>query len=141
MKLSVTSLTLPGSDVPWLLNRACSGEWPYEPQWLEWIRHPSLAPRFRRSARMFVVDDMEPRTVQVGVEVIRRAAKIDFGEAEVKHFEVVPSLKRGWQTIPHDDCDTLGCSECDDLGHLFLPSAKDDDAAYLMGWLAVHRVA
>jgi hypothetical protein len=131
--------TRPGSDVPWLIGRACAGEWPYDPKWLTRLRHPAMRAQFQREMRMFVVPDLQDRTVAVGVEVIRREARRLLEFREVKHFEVRSSRQQDCRADPHSACDGGGCDGCRGLGVVLVV----DRGRYvdLMGWIAVLRVA
>lgn len=139
MSSSAMSLTLPGSDIPWLLARACAGEWAYEPRWKSYIRHPSFNTRFEQVSRMFVVPDFRDRSVQVAVEIIRREARKMLANKEVKHFEVIPMRHDGYKTIPHRMCAEKGCNTCAGLGVVFAPDPGA--VSMLMGWVAILRVA
>lgn len=132
-------MTLPGSDVPWLLSRACAGEWPYEPRWKSFLRHPSVQTRYENISRVFVVPDFEDRSIQVAVEVIRRQARKMLENREVKHFEVFPIRDEGYKPIPHRRCEERGCDVCQGMGVVFAPS--EGSVSTLMGWVAIARVA
>ena len=132
-------LIRPGSDVPWLIARACAGEWPYRPMWLESLNHPSVKSRFKRDMRMFVVPDLEDRSVQVGVEVVRREARRVLENKEVKHFEVVCARQSDCRTEPHRLCNGDGCDGCRGLGVTFVVDRGNH--VDLMGWVAVIHVA
>lgn len=129
----------PGSDVPWLIKRACAGEWEYDPFWLKVMTHPAVKAKYKREMRMFVVPDLDDRSVQVGVEVIRREARRLLENKEVKHFEVVSLRHHDCRTEPHRLCKGDGCDGCRGLGVTFVvDKGKHVD---LMGWVAVVSVA
>lgn len=130
--------TLPGFDIPWIIGRACSGQWDYAPHWLELVRHPSMS-RFAISTRMFTVPDLEDRSVKVGVEVVRREAAKRLVNREVKHFEVVAKRQDGVRRVPHEMCREQGCDGCRGLGALLM--ADKSSHVDLMGWVAVISVA
>lgn len=137
---SSTSLsTLPGFDIPWLMARACSGDWPYDPDWVEYIHHPSLSQRFVSESRMFIVPDFSDRSVQIGVEVIRRRARLFLKGRDIRHFEVVPQIQSGYSAVPHEACNEEGCDDCDGLGATFMED--NDSEVHMMGWLVVGSVA
>ena len=140
MPRSSRSLILPGSeDVPWLITRACAGEWAYVPDWLTFLRHPSVGKRYTKVSRLFLVPDMTDRSIQVAVEIIRRSAREELADKEVKHFEVVPVREHDFQTRPHEACEERGCTVCGGFGALFVPQAGSH--VDLMGWVAVVNVA
>lgn len=130
--------TLPGSDVPWIIGRACAGQWAYAPHWLRVLRHPVME-KFRVDTRMFTVPNLEDRSVQVGVEVVRREAAKRLVNREVKHFEVVAKRQDGVRRVPHERCREQGCDGCRGLGALLMVDRESH--VDLMGWVAVVRVA
>lgn len=88
---------------------------------------------------MFVVPDIRDRSVQVGVEVIRREARRVLGDREVRHFEVVSVRQEDCRAVPHQVCGGDGCDGCRSLGVTFVVDrGKHVD---LMGWVAVVRCA
>lgn len=97
-KTSQRYSTLPGSDVPWLIARACSGDWPYQPEWLEHLRHPSISARFSRESQNLSIPDFQDRTVRTGVELVRKEARRILGIREVRHFEVTHRVNRSGNT-------------------------------------------
>jgi hypothetical protein len=130
---------LPGYDaVPWLLSRACAGEWDFAPQWRQILRHPAAAKRYEKVSRMFVVPDFKDRSIQVAVEVIKREARKLLEHREVKHFEVFPLRDEGFKPVPHKGCAERGCSMCAGLGVVFTP--EKGAVATLIGWEAIVRV-
>lgn len=129
---------LPGYDVPWLISRACAGEWDYQPEWKSYLRHPSMTSKFSKESRMFVIPDLQDRSVQVGIEVIRREARRQLGNREVKHFEVVQMRQKGCRTVPHPACEEKGCDGCRGLGVMFVVDVNSH--VDLLGWVAVVRV-
>lgn len=140
MSSSVTSLTLPGyEDVPWLLSRACAGEWSYEPSWMDYVRHPSFINRFEKISRVFVIPSFDDRSVQIALEIVRREARKVLENREVKHFEVFPIRNDGFKSVPHRKCEERGCDMCSWLGVVFVRS--NTESAHLVGWVAVARVA
>lgn len=140
METSSRSSTPSESDgVAWLLGRACAGEWPYEPDWLDYLSHPALSKRFERVSRMFVIPDMENRSVQVGLEVLRRRARKELENREVRHFQVVMKRQDGLRAVPHQMCKEQGCDGCRGLGVTFV--ADRESRVALLGWVAVLRVA
>ena len=108
------------------------------PIWLEYLRHPALARRYERKYRMFIVPDVQDRTVQVGLELIRRRARRELVNREVKHFEVRLDHREGLRAVPHHKCMEQGCDGCRGLGVMFM--ADESSQVTLMGWVAVVRV-
>jgi hypothetical protein len=104
-----------------------------------YLRHPAFTYKFEKQSRMFVVPDLRDRSVQVGVEVIRRVARQELADREVKHFEVVSLRQHGCRAVPHTRCAEKGCDMCRGIGALFMedPESHVD----LMGWVAICRVA
>lgn len=139
MTPSPPSSTPSDSDVPWLIARACAGEWPYQPRWLDYLSHPALNKRYKRTFRMFVIPDRENRSVQVGLEVLRRRARQELENREVRHFEVVMKRQDGLRAVPHQVCKEQGCDGCRGLGVTFV--ADSTSRVDLLGWVAVVRVA
>lgn len=139
MTTSTPSSTPSGSEreVSWLIARACASEWPYRPDWLRSLRHPALSKRFERLYRMSVLPDLGERTVQVGLELIRRRARTELANREVKHFEVKIDQREGLRSIPHQRCNGQGCDGCRGLGVFFV--ADESSQVALMGWIAVVR--
>lgn len=129
----------PGSDVPWLIARACAGEWPFSPKWLDTLRHPAVAKQYRREMRMFVIPDLGDRWVQIGVEIVRREARRVLGNREVKHFQVLCSRQQDFRAERHRSCDGDGCDGCRGLGVTFV--VDKGEYVDLMGWVAVVHVA
>lgn len=138
MKPSTPSSTPSGSEVPWLIARACAGEWPYEPVWLDYLSHPALNKRFKRLYRMLVIPDRENRSVQVGMEVLRRRARVELANREVRHFEMKMQRQEGMRAVPHALCDEAGCDGCRGLGVTFV--ADKSSHVDTLGWVAVVRV-
>lgn len=71
-----------------MIARACAGDWPYAPEWLDYLRHPAVSAKFHREWQMLSVPDLQDRTVQVGIELVRKEARRILGDREVRHFEV-----------------------------------------------------
>ena len=107
--------------------------------WLKYLSHPALSKRFKKETRMFVVPDLEDRSVQVGVEVIRRESRRLLENKEVMHFEVVSFRQDDCRSEPHTVCAENGCDGCRGLGVVFV--ADRGKHVDLMGWVAVVRVA
>ena len=139
MTPSTPSSTPSGSEVSWLIARACAGEWPYQPIWLEYLRHPALKQAFERKFRMSLIPDQQDRTVQVGLEVLRRKARVELANREVKHFEVKLKRQEGLRAEPHSKCKEQGCDGCRGLGVRFVVDTTSH--VDLLGWVAVVRVA
>jgi hypothetical protein len=131
----MTCSTVPASNVTWILSRALAGEFPYDPQQIEYRRHPSLSRRLVPESRFFVMEDDSDRSIQVAIEVVRRTARLNLKGKEVRHFEVMPIVYDDFSTTPHEDCDEEGCDDCNGLGVLFVPDPGQK--VFLMGWLAV----
>lgn len=130
---------MPDSDnVVQFLSRALAGEYPYDPDQIEYRRHPSLARRTATHSRFFVVPDWTDRSIQVGINVISKNARLILNDVEVRHFEVLPLVLHDLRAVPHEECDEEGCDECNMLGQVF-EEAKGENA-YLLGWLAVTYV-
>ena len=128
----------PGSDVPWLIRRACSGEWPYDPDWYQMLGHPAIHKRYARQTWMFVIPDLEDRSVKVGLEIVRRESHRKLENKEVKHFEVAIARYDGCRAEPHTLCNGDGCDGCRGLGVTFMvDKGKHVD---LMGWVAITSV-
>jgi hypothetical protein len=109
------------------------------PDWLHYLRHPSVGERYTKISRLFLVPEMTDRSIQVALEIVRRSARKELANKEVKHFEVVPVREPDFQTRPHEDCEERGCTVCGGFGALFVPQAGSH--VDLMGWVAVVRVA
>jgi hypothetical protein len=95
--------------------------------------------KYRREVRMFSVPDLEDRSVQVGVEVVRREAAKRLENKEVKHFEVVVKRQDGVRRVPHAMCMEQGCDGCRGLGALLMVDRESH--VDMMGWVAVVSVA
>lgn len=124
--------------MPWIIGRACAGQWAYAPRWMEILRHPVMG-RFRVETRMFAVPDLEDRSVKVGIEIVRREAAKRLVNREVKHFEVVAQRQDGVRRVPHARCEEQGCDGCRGLGALLMVDKSSH--VDLMGWVAVVSVA
>lgn len=117
------------------ISRALAGLWPYDPDQIEYRRHPSLAQRLVPMTRFFVMPSDNERDVQVAIEVVKRNAMLALKGKTVRHFEVIPMRLDDSIAINHQECQGEGCDGCNDLGVLFYES--EDYYVALMGWLAV----
>ena len=129
---------MPSSNVVRFISRALAGEWPYDPDQIEYRRHPSLSQRLVPVSRFFVMPEWDERSIQTGIEVVRRHARLVLADQEVRHFEIVPIDLTDYYPVEHTECDAEGCEDCNGLGHLFIET--EGAQAYLMGWLAITYV-
>lgn len=135
MKHFLTPVT---DNVVSLLSRSLASEWPYDPQQIEYRKHPSMHNRFTVISRFIVMPGDDERSTQIAVEIVRRSARLRLKDRDVRHFEVIPLRLDDHTSVTHQDCRGEGCDACEDLGVLFHPS--DGDYVPLMGWLAVAYV-
>ena len=122
-----------------LLARALAGDFPYDPDQIEYRRHPSLAHRLSSEGRYFVMPAWDERSITVAVEVCRRTARLNLKDKDVRHVEVVMMKVKNAGSLPHEECDEEGCDGCNGLGHLFYE--QEGETVYLMGWLAIVRTS
>lgn len=118
-----------------LLARSLAGQFPFDPDQIEYRRHPSFAKRLRPEGRYFVLPAWDERSITVAVEVCRRTAMLNLKGKDVRHAEVVMMTIKNAVSMPHAACDEEGCDECNGLGHLF--HEREGEVVHLMGWLAM----
>lgn len=128
---------MPSSDVTWIISRAFAGEWPYDPDQIEYRRHPSLSRRTSVISRFLNLPGNDDRTIQIAVETLRRTARMMLKGKDVRHIEVVPFTLDDYTSVLHEECQGEGCDECSGLGVLF--AENKGSKVYLLGWLAVIR--
>ena len=113
------------------LERVFADRWPYDPKYLDAVKHPSRSYYF--DCDYLHVPDVRPRTLKLVLPTLRREAEQTLQGHDVRHLEVQVVTVADLTTHVRYQHERTGCPVCD---WLYFTEYSD---GYLVGWYAVLR--